>query len=216
MTRYYYHIVVLMSLLLGLQTAGFAGAEEDKTVITAGPSWNRFTNEDGHGLYHDIIQQVFSGYQVKHLYVSSEQANAMVAIGRADIKMCETKQIESLILSSVPMYENDYYVLFLQESINKWEGDESLRGKKIAWREGYYSNLDFSVPVEFIEVRSGESALKMVMHGRAVFYVDDYNLIRQSFEKAGETFDPEKFGVERVGTRKYFPVFANTPAGLST
>jgi len=212
-TRYHFFIVVVISLFWGLQAVSPAMAEDDKTIITAGPSWERFTREDGHGLYHDIIRQVFAGYTVKHFYVPTVQANSMVAIGRADIKLCETKEIESLVLASLPMYENRFYALFLRKKIDPRAGTVSLEGKKVVWREGYYSAMDFPVPVDFTEVRSGESALQMVVHGRADFYIDDLNLIKKSFEAAGENFDPQKFAIESVGARKYFPVFADTSRG---
>lgn len=210
---HFYYLRAVLVLLSVLMTALPLQADSGKTIRTAGPSWENFTNEDGSGLYHEIIREVFAGYEVQHLYVSTVQANSMVAIGRADIKMCETKEIDSLILARLPMYENDFYALFLWEVIGKWEGIQSLNGKKVVWRKGYYSELDFDVPVKFTEVRSGESALKMVRYGRADFYVDDINLIKHSFQSAGETFNPEIYGVEKVGSREYFPVFANTPRG---
>lgn len=209
MKKYLYAMLVFLTF----QAASTVMGENAKTLITAGPSWERFTNVDGHGLYHDLIRLVFAGYQVTHLYVPTVQANSMVAIGRADIKMCETKEIASLVLGKVPMYENDFYALFLRERFDPWQGSLSLEGKKAVWREGYYSGQDFSVPLDFIEVRTGESALQMVIHGRADFYVDDRNLIQQSFDAAGERFEPTKFRIESVGTRRYFPVFASTSRG---
>ena len=71
-------VVSIISLMCWLQAVCPAMADDAGTIITAGPSWERFTNEDGHGLYHDIIKLVFAGYQVKHLYVPTVQANAMV------------------------------------------------------------------------------------------------------------------------------------------
>ncbi|WP_073611484.1 type 2 periplasmic-binding domain-containing protein [Desulfopila aestuarii] len=212
MMKYHRFIAMVVSLFL-LQAISSVMAEDEKTIVTAGPSWDRFTNEDGSGLYHDIIKQVFAGYAVKHFYVPTVQANSMVAIGRADIKMCETKEIEHLVLASLPMYENDFYALYLREKFEPWEGDLTIKGQRLVWREGYYSKIDFAVPIDFTEVRSGESALKMVIYDRADFYIDDLNLINQSFVNAGEKYDPAKFGLEIVGTRKYFPVFADTPRG---
>lgn len=208
-----YHLLIVIVVGLLLQTISSAMAEDEKTIVTAGPSWDRFTNEDGSGLYHDIIQRVFAGYTVKHLYVPTVQANSMVAVGRADIKMCETKEVEHLVLASLPMYENDFYALYLREKFEPWNGNLTIKGQRLVWREGYYSEKDFAVPVDFTEVRSGESALKMVIYDRADFYIDDLNLIQKSFVNAGEKYDPAKFGLEVVGTRKYFPVFADTPRG---
>lgn len=209
----HYHRLMTVVLTLFVLQAGLAKAEEEKTIITAGPSWERFTNQDGSGLYHDIIRQVFAGYKVIHHYVPTEQANSMVIIGRADIKMCETKANEHLRLANVPMYENDFYALYLRKKFEPWKGFSSLQGQRVVWREGYYSKDDFSIPVDFTEVRSGESALKMIVYDRADFYIDDFNLIKQSFDNAGEKFDQEKFGLAIVGARKYYPVFADTQRG---
>ena len=208
--RYLFPVVIGLFLL---SPTCFTMAKDQQQIITAGPAWERFTNHDGSGLYHDIIKQVFADYTVKHIYVPTVQANSMVSIGRADIKMCATKKIESLVLANHPMYENDFFALFLREKVEQWDGNSSLKGKMVVWREGYYSKIDFSEPVDFTEVRDGDSALKMVISKRADFYIDDLDLIKQSFDKADETFNPEKFGLERVGTRKYFPVFTNNPRG---
>lgn len=211
---HYYHLIAVVVSLFCLQAFNSPTlAADGETIITAGPSWEGFTGSDGRGLYHDIIKQVFAGYTVKHIYVPTVQANSLVAIGRADIKICESREIESLVLASNPMYENHFYALYLHESIGPWKGIQSLKGKRVVWREGYYSGVDFSVPIDFTEVRSGQSAVKMVVYGRVDFYVDDLNLIKQSFGNAGETFNPEKFGLVRIGTRKYFPVFADTSRG---
>jgi len=212
---YFHCVLAIMISLIWLQTISptMALAEDEKLIITAGPSWDRFTNKDGHGLYHDIIKQVFWGYKVKHLYTPSVQANSMVALGRADIRLCDTEVMEPLVLARYPMYENDFFAVYLQEKVALWNGDLSLKGKRIVWREGYYSQSDFSEPVSFQEVRSGESALQMIVLDRADFYIDDLNLINQSFESIGKILDPKEFGVEKVGTRKYFPVFANTAKG---
>ena len=215
MVLYFHYALAIMVNLFWLLTINpaVALAEDEKMLITAGPSWDHFTNQDGHGLYHDIIKQVFSGYKVKHLYVPSVQASSMVAIGRADIMMCDTEVVEPLVLARHPMYENDFFAVYLQAKAAVWKGDLSLNEKRIVWREGYYSQSDFPVPVNFKEVRSGESALKMIILDRADFYIDDLNLINQSFESIGKQLNQKEFGIEKVGTRKYFPAFANTPRG---
>jgi hypothetical protein len=159
------------------------------------------------------MRRVYPDYTVEHFYAPTVQANSMVVIGRADIRLCETKPVESLVLPKYQMYENDFYALFLRANIAQWHGIQDLIGKRVVWREGYYSTLDFSVPVDFVEVRSGESALQMLIHDRADFYIDDHNLIEESFDIAKESYTEERFGLEVVGARKYYPLFANSPRG---
>jgi len=198
--------------LLIISLAGILHADEPKTLVIAGPSWDNFTNRDGSGLYHDLIREIFAGYAIQHIYVPTIQANMMIANGRADIKMCDTKEIESLVLAQQAMYENDFYALYVRK--NQQSGEQiSIKDKRLVWRAGYYSQLDFPFPVTFTEVRSGASALEMVIYNRADFYIEDLALIKESFAELGVKFDPQRFGLEVVGTRKYFPVFANSQRG---
>jgi len=206
---FFFGVVICLATIL---FTGNLPAEESKELVLAGPAWDGFTNEDGSGLYHDLIKEIFADYSIRHIYVPTVQANTMVANGRADIKMCETKEIESLVLAKQPMYENDFYALYL---IANQQADKPLKiaNKRLVWRTGYYSQQDFSVPITFTEVRNGQSALEMIIYGRADFYIDDLALIKQSFTDLGKEYDPHIFGLEIVGTRKYYPVFANTPRG---
>ena len=190
-------------------------AEDQRGVlITAGPAWNGFTNKDGHGLYHDLIQLIFGArFSVSHLYVPTIQANNLVAAGRADIKLCETKEVPPLHLAAYPLYENAYFAFFLKAKNPLWGGLESLAGKQVVWREGYYSQADFPVAVNAREVRSGESALMMVLLGRADYYIDDRQLINESLQLAKLDFDAQRFGLEVAGQRKYYPLFADSERG---
>ncbi len=58
MTLFHHCFVVGMCIFWGIGAVNSAMAVDDKTIITAGPSWEGFTNKDGHGLYHDIIGKV--------------------------------------------------------------------------------------------------------------------------------------------------------------
>lgn len=202
-----------IAFFLTVLTTPVLAEDSGNIIITAGPSWKNFTNQDGSGLYHDIIKLVFADFSIQHIYASSDQANELVAVGRADIKLCETNFEPPLLLAKQPMYENAFYTLYLKERIGNWRGVETLAGKKLVWREGYYSQVDFPVEIISNPVRSGESALMMVILGRADFYVDDMALIKQTFAAAEEDLDLNRFGIKMIGSRKYYPVFSDTERG---
>jgi len=206
-------IIVVLAVVC-LSPVAMLRAEEAPTLVTVGPAWPGFTNSDGSGLYHDLIRAIFAPhYRIEHITVPTPQANRMLKIGRADIKLGETDAEESLLLAQVPLYENAYYVVFLKNPQRPWRGVESLTGKQIAWREGYYSEHDFPVAVVPRPVRSGVAALSLVRLGRVDYYVDDLRLIYDSYEQAGLFLDPELYGLEQVGQRQYFPAFADTEKG---
>lgn len=204
------HFLALLCSFFLWATPVFSAPE----LITAGPSWSGFTERNGEGLYHEIINEIYaSRYQIRHLYVSSIQGNNLVAAGRADIKLCDTVVELPLRLSSTPMYENDYFALFRRDHNDKWNGQESLRNARLVWREGYYSQADFSIPVTAQTVSSGAAAMMLIKLGRADYYIDDLKLIKQSFRDASEGFDLKLYALKKVGSRKYYPVFSSSDKG---
>lgn len=184
-------------------------------VVAAGPSWDTFTNLDGTGLYHEILNEVFAlkGIKVRREYVPSFRAYDMVRAGLADFMTCHDRPVEGLVLARYPMYEGTYYVFFERERFSPWQGEQSLQGRVVAARIGYYAPENFPVEVTLKEVKTSTSALAMVVLGRADFYVDDLNFIQDSMANSPVPFDPERFAVEPIGRRSYYPVFAPTERG---
>ncbi len=184
-------------------------------VVAAGPAWATFTNRDGTGLYHEILAEVFGlyGVPVRRVYVPSERALQLIADGQADMQTCYDRVPPPFVLGAYPMYENAFHVLFHKAKVPDWQGPESLRDRTIAGRIGYYSQENFSVPVKLFEVKSGEAALGMVQLGRADFYVDDEQFIRESLANSEFEFAAEEYAIEVAGYRSYHPVFAQSPRG---
>jgi len=219
-------IFALSGLALGLVLAAFfpvAAGEPAPLpdpggiteVVAAGPSWETFTNRDGTGLYHELLREAFGlyGITVKRLYVPSERAYSLVREGQADFMTCHDKPVRSLIMARHPMYANKFHVFFRKAAHPGFAGPESLEGAKVVVRIGYYDQSNFPVPVRLKEVTTGESALGMVILGRADFYVDDINFIHQSIAAATLEFDPDDFAVEPAGQRSYHPLFSDSERG---
>ncbi|MGE4292050.1 MAG: substrate-binding periplasmic protein [Desulfovibrio sp.] len=197
--------------------AGAEGLDDGITeVIAVGPSWKGFTNRDGTGLYHEILNSVFALYGIKVVrqYVPSEQAYDLVREGRADFMTCHDHVEPPLVLAKHAMYENWFHVFFSKGRFPDWRGMPSMRGSIVAWRAGYYGLRNFDVPIHAEEVESGAVALDMVVLGRADFYVDDESFIRDSMSKSALRFGPEEFRIEPVGRRQYRPVFAMSKRGV--
>lgn len=194
------------------ELAPLPDADGIRKVIAVGPSWKSFTNEDGTGLYHEILNKVFALYHitVQRQYVPSERGLQLIANGEADFQTCYDSIPLPYVLAKVPMYENAYYVFFNKQRIGAWQGNDSLRGRKIVCRIGYYSENNFKVPVLLHKVKTGTAALAMVLLGRMDFYVDDLKLIQESIAKSEIKFDHDAYATEKIGSRAYFPVFAET------
>jgi hypothetical protein len=205
-------IALLAILLLPVSARCVEPVERITEVISAGPSWETFTNKDGTGLYHEVLDAVFAlyGITVRHEYVTSERADELVRLGWADMMICDDRADPPLRLARYPLYVNDYHVFFDKSRIGPWKGAESLRDKEIAAQKGFYHDWDFPVPVRIREMASGVKCLEMVLLGRSDFYVDDMAFILESMARESE-FDRDAYDIRKVGRRSYHPMLNTTP-----
>lgn len=216
MLRFACKVVMAAMLLCFLPTA--APAENPSgiaEVVSTSPSWDTFTNEDGTGLYHEILREVFAlyGVEVRHLYSKSGRSEELVAENVADMMTCDDKATPPLVLGRYPLYVNSYYVFFKKDRIGPWKGIETLRDKEVLSQHTYYSQENFSVPVHVKDVQSGEQALAMILLDRSDFYVDDMTLIKQSMRLNTTPYDENDFDLREVGKRSYHPLFNQTERG---
>lgn len=212
MTNRFSLINATLFLLLLPVAAEAADIEE---VVSTSPSWNTFTNKDGTGLYHEILEKVFAlyGIPVRHEYAKSNRSEELVRLNLADMMTCDDTAEAPLVMARYPLYSNDFYVFFNKNRIGKWEGVRSLRDKEVLSQPGYYTQNNFPVPVKIKNVMTGAQGLSMILMDRSDFYVDDLTLIRQSIKENTVAFDRKAFAIEKVGKRSYFPLFNTTKRG---
>lgn len=190
-----------------------ARAEIIKEVVSSGPAWDTFTNQDGTGLYHEVLREVFALYDitVRHEYVPTDRGDQLVREGLADMMTCDDSADAQLVSARYPMYTNDYFVLFKKSRIVSWHGPETLFNKEVACQIGYYHDWDFTVPVQLRKMKTGVQCLNMVLLDRTDFYVDDMNFIENSIKDTDQLFERHLYDIQRIGTRSYHPVFSTTP-----
>ncbi|MUM78696.1 transporter substrate-binding domain-containing protein [Pseudodesulfovibrio sp. F-1] len=211
--------ILSLGLILALALRSPAAAQPAliSEVVSAGKSWGTFTNPDGTGLYHEILEAVFAlhNISVRHEYATSDRAEELVRLGQADMMLCADKASPPLVMARMPMYQNAFHVFFSRERIGLWQGAESLRNKLIISQPGYYSQTNFPVPVRLKFVTSGTQALGMVLLGRADFYVDDMILMQESVRENTIPFNAQDFDIRQAGVRSYHPLFSTSERGLA-
>jgi hypothetical protein len=205
------YLLMLWALIFALLAVTAQAGE----VVTASPSWRGFTSSDGQGLYHDLLRAIYEpgGETVRHLEVPAKRGLIMVREGQADIYTCRPETADGLQMAALPMYEGEYHALFRTAAFPDWDGVRSMANMRVVWRLGYYAPKDFPVPIHHAEALSGVEALQRVIREAADFYVDDRNLIMESFSALGASLDEAKFRIESVGFRQYFPLFSTSERG---
>lgn len=207
----------LLAALLIL-SGGVCSAKDGRisTILAVGPSWEKFTNKDGTGLYHEILDEVFAlnDIKVERKYTPSGRGYDLVANGSADVMTCKAYAEPPLRLGRYPMFVNQYHAFFDRRKIGKWKGRESMNGRSLVWRLSYYRPEEFAdLDVTHTELTSGARALGMVLLRRTDFYVDDINFIKDSIARNMVPYNPNEFDIRPVGERSYHPVFKNSKRG---
>lgn len=210
-------LLCLFLIFFALPATRFCSAEPIKQVISTSPSWKKFTNPDGTGLYHEILARIFTphGIQVVHQYTNAKRGLFLVKNALADIYTCKADITDhpDLMLARTPMYEGKIYALFRTDRIKNWRGISSLAHQRVVWRWGHYKKSEFPVDIIVEEADSGEDALCQIDLGRADFYVDDLNLIKEAMTIARGSTDRKGYVIEPVGKRTYHPAFKNSSRG---
>jgi len=211
--------IILLMIIFILNTPPWVSADPVKQVITTSPSWDSFTNKDGTGLYHEIMALIFPplGIKVVHKYTNAKRGMYLLKHDQADIYTCrsDVNEFPEFMIARHPMYEGQFHAVFKKSWIKDWQGMSSLAGRKVVWRRGYYNISDFNVNITVMETDSGVSALGQVSLGRGDFYIDDLNLIAESFSQSLFPIDRTAYRIEPVGKRTYHPVFKKSKRGKS-
>lgn len=206
-------IFILLLVVSAVPDAG--KAERFGEIVVAGPSWDKFTNRDGTGLYHEILDLIFTdqGIPIRRIYVPSQRGNDLVRVGRADMMVCRDRAPAPLFLASYPMYQGKFHTFYNVKRLGEWKGPSSMIGHSVVFRLGYYSKKNFPASVEMKEVKTADAALGMVLLGRADFYIDDLSFIKETVASSHIPFDMADYSFEEAGWRQYFPVLLDSPRG---
>jgi hypothetical protein len=132
--RHEFAILLAIFIWVGAPASVWAG--DIRSICWITEAWPKFTQEDGKGIYHDLIRAIFAtqNVQVEVTYAPWKRAVEMVKIGRCDM----TGGIETSAKyhqSKYPIYEYRRVIVF-QKGAFTWNGLESLLGKRGVWVRG--------------------------------------------------------------------------------
>lgn len=213
-------LCLLITLLLSPVSHGTAMAETVSPVtkieiIT--PQWEGQTNEDGTGLFFEIIRRVYDPMGIKVVYrfapwkrcqttVTSKDADAMLCVWQIDA------QRENQIIPHYPMYVEVTAVIFKRVSIPSWQGIHSMDLKRAVWLRGYdyhtyepLRNIRFS---KWHEVDSYENAWRQLNLDRFDVYLEALIDLEQYIKQ--NAIDTGLYSKEILGSEKAYISFSNS------
>jgi len=154
--------------------AGSAPAE----IILASEEWANATNKDGTGLYWDIFRAVYEpmGYKTKFVIRSYKGSVSLVKKNQVDAAVgIHPEKIQGALSSKYPFIKDYLLVLFKKNRLNHWNGQETLKNRKIGWIKAYSYDDYLEVPVIKKEFSKRENILHRLDKDQIDFFMDTRN-----------------------------------------
>jgi polar amino acid transport system substrate-binding protein len=186
-------------------------AQNSIYVVTE--EWEDCTNKDETGLYFDIIREVFSpSHTIKIGIMPYTQSIKKVQDKNADMFLGSyLDEVTKVIYPKWHFAADDVTVLYLKDSVKKWDGEKSLEGKKVAWIRGYTFNDYIKVKMNVFLQDKRDLAINLLTKKRVDFFIDNLYDIEATIRDL--KLDMNKFKTELIMHLDLFIGFSDTDKG---
>jgi polar amino acid transport system substrate-binding protein len=195
--------------------SGFALFSQQDTLSVVTEEWEDCTNKDETGLYFDIIREVFSpAYAIKIGIMPYTQSIKKVQDKNADMFLGSyLDEVTKVIYPKWHFAADDITVVYLKDSIKKWDGEKSLAGKKVAWIRGYTFNDYIKVKMTVSIQDKRDFAINMLTKKRIDFFIDNLSDITSTIE--GMKLDTGRFKTDLLMHLDLYIGFIDSDRGKS-
>lgn len=207
-------VIVLCCFTLNLGISGSAAMAEDISEIHfVSEAWENVTHADGTGLCWELFRKVYEprGIQVRFEIVPYARATNMVQQKQADASVgVYLDEYDHALFSEWHYLRDLVLAIFKKGKVTTWDGEKSLSGK-IGWMRGYAFNEYLQMEVNFHEVDTRKSGLKMLERDRLDFFLDTETELREALQEGH--IDVDAFQVETLLTLTVHLAFAENERG---
>lgn len=206
----FFTVIVLLCPIFFPALAGNTPTE----IILASEEWANATNRDGTGLYWDIFRAVYEpvGIKTKFIIRSYKGSVSLVKKNQVDAAVgIYPEEIKGALFSKYPFVKDYVLVLFKKNKLSQWNGQETLKNKKVGWIKGYSYDDYLEVPVIKKEFNRRESILRQLDKDQLDFFMDTRNDVESVLSKG--IIDVSRYTVETVLELERYLVFANNKKG---
>jgi len=131
----FFTVIVLLCPIFFPAMAGNTPAE----IILASEEWANATNGDGTGLYWDIFRAVYEPVGIKTKFIIRSYKGSVSLVKKKKIDAAVgiyPEEIKGALFSKYPFVKDYVLVLFKKNKLNQWNGQETLKNKKVGWIKG--------------------------------------------------------------------------------
>ena len=204
---------ILFFVLCPICFSALAGSPPAEIVL-ASEEWANATNKDGTGLYWDIFRAVYEpvGIKTKFIIRSYKGSVSLVKKNQADAMVgIHPEKIQGALFSRYPFVKDYVLVLFKKNNLYQWNGQETLKNKKVGWIKGSSFDEYLEVPVIKRELAKRENILRRLDKNQIDFFMDTRNDVESVLNKG--IIDVTHYTVETVLELERYLVFADNRKG---
>jgi polar amino acid transport system substrate-binding protein len=205
--------LIILLLFCPMSQGATAGGEPGEIVL-ASEEWANATNKDGTGLYWDIFRAVYEpvGIKTKFIIRSYKGSVSLVKKNQADAAVgIHPDKIQGALSSRYPFVKDYLLVLFKKNRFDQWNGQETLKNRKIGWIKGYSYDDYLEVSVTKREFLRRKSILQQLDRDQIDFFMDTRNDVESVLNKG--IIDVTRYTVETVLELERYLVFADNKKG---
>ncbi len=178
-------VFILILLLITIISVSVS-AENIKSVKVVSEEWVDCTNSDGTGLYFDLLRLVCNsrGIGVDVSIRPYARSTQMVEKGQADVVIGPyIDEISNVIYPEYPFSGDRVVALTRKGVVDDWQGEDSIKGKKVAWIRGYSFGDYINVPMNASEIGDRRQGIRMLQAKRIDFLIDAPSDIEDTIKK---------------------------------
>jgi polar amino acid transport system substrate-binding protein len=160
-------------------------------IIFASAERSKATNKDGTGLYWDIFRAVYGsmGIKTKILIQSYNGSVSLVKQHKADAAVgIYPDTIRGAVFSRYPFVTDDVLVLFKKDKFSQWDGQQTLKNRKVAWMKGSAYDEYLEVPVIKKEFYTREAILRRLDGDQIDFFMDTRNDVESVLNNSPDAY----------------------------
>lgn len=191
------------------------------SIKWATPLWEKFTEGDHSGLYDLLMPQIFAQCGATVERVVMPWRRAMLRL-----KSCEVDMIGGMD-KHVDFHQSDYaifhnteQVIYYRESIESWQGIDSLRILQGSWVRGYVDSETSlrrsSWGLTGFETNTRLQAIEMMMKRRTDYYIDNSEQLKTNLHLLLNDYElvESDFTITTLEDIQLFMSFPKTARGL--
>ena len=211
MIHYFFSFCITLQLL----NINVANAE---TIRWVTESWKNYTNKDGSGLYIDIVRAAFADHQLDIIDMPWKRSLLEVKNGKADMTGA-TSFVDGFITPRYAMLAPPISILFNKKKMT-YTDLPSLENYIAVWPSPYEEELILESDRAFIKgfsVQERETAYKLLVSGRADYFVDTKALhqawLETLEEDTDETTSASDYQLVDINRLNLFMIFSDNVRG---